>query len=241
VTPSKSGDSKEGKLWQLLRVIAAGDNARASRLLVASPQLATSASSIGATRSSSTSYYFDEIEHYVYAGDTALHVAAAAYRTDIAKELVSLGAPISARNRRGAESIHYASEGQPASERWNPKAQAAIVAYLLQAGADPNSADNSGVTPLHRAVRTRCAAAVGVLLTNGADPQRRNGSGSTPLHLAVQNTGRGGSGTTAASEQQRQIIRVLMEHGARLGDRDGRGKTVSESVASQGIAEFIGA
>ena len=97
------------------------------------------------------------------------------------------------------------------------------------------------MTPLHRAVRTRCAAAVRVLLANGADPRRKNGSGSTPLHLAVQNTGREGSGTAAASEQQREIIRLLVEQGARPYDTDGRGKTVTECIAGQGIADIIGA
>jgi hypothetical protein len=197
------------------------------------------ASPTGATRTSSTPFYFKEIGHYVYAGDTALHVAAAAYRTDIAKELVGYGADVGARNRRGAQPIHYAAIGQPGSETWAPTAQAAIAAYLLRAGADPNAADKSGATPLHRAVRTRCAAAVRVLLDNGADPRRKNGSGSTPLHLAVQNTGRGGSGTAAATEQQRQIIRLLVERGARPDDTDRRGKTVTECIAGRGIADIL--
>lgn len=238
-TVMTSEDRNDTELWRLLRAIATGDGPQATRLLVASPRLALDALPSGATRASSTSYYFGEIGHYVYAGETALHVAAAAYRTDIAKELVGHGADVSARNRRGAQPIHYASVGQPGSERWAPRAQAAVVAYLLHAGADPNAVDKSGVTPLHRAVRTRCAAAVRVLLANGADPRRKNGSGSTPLHLAVQNTGRGGSGTAAALEQQRKIIRLLMDHGARPGDRDGRGKTVAESIVGEGIAEII--
>jgi ankyrin repeat protein len=214
VTAARSRDGRDTDLWQLLRAIATGDTSKASQVLAAFPRLALEPSPIGATRDSSKPYYFKEIEHYVYAGDTALHIAAAGYRTDIAKELVSHGADVSARNRRGAQPIHYASIGQPGSETWAPRAQAAIVAYLLRAGADPNAADKSGVTPLHRAVRTRCAAAVRVLLANGADPRRKNGSGSTPLHLAVHNTGRGGSGTAAASEQQREIIRLLVEQGA---------------------------
>ena len=214
-TGTRSREWKDADLWRLLRAIATGDRAKASRLLAASPRLALDASPIGATRNSSMSYYFKEIEHYVYAGHTALHVAAAAYRTDIAKELVGHGADVNATNRRGAQPIHYATIGQPGSATWAPRAQAAVVAYLLRAGADPNAADQSGVTPLHRAVRTRCAAAVRVLLANGADPRRKNGSGSTPLHLAVQNTGRGGSGTAAASEQQREIIRLLVEKGTR--------------------------
>ena len=225
IVNTRPRDLKETNLWALLRAIATGDRSRASRLLVASPQLAADASPIGATRSSATSYYFKEIESYVYAGDTALHVAAAAYRTDIAKELVGFGADIGARNRRGAQPLHYAAVGQPGSERWAPRAQAAVVAYLLRAGADANAADKSGVTPLHRAVRTRCAAAVRVLLANGADPRLKNGSGSTPLDLAVQNTGRGGSGTAAALEQQRKIMRLLLEHGARPGRHGSSGQT----------------
>jgi ankyrin repeat protein len=211
VTRTRSKDSKDTDLWPLLRAIATGDGANASRLLAASPRLALDASPFGATRSSSKPYFFTEIAHYVYAGDTALHVAAAAYRTDIAKELIAHGADVSARNRRGAQPIHYAAVGSPGSETWDPTAQAAILAYLLRMGADPNAADKSGVTPLHRAVRTRCAAAVRVLLANGADPQRQNGSGSTPLHLAVHNTGRSGSGSAAALGEQREIIRMLAE------------------------------
>lgn len=213
VTDTISRAGKNTDLWRLLRAIATGDSEKASRLLEASPQLAFDASPVGATRSASTPYYFEEIGHYVYAGDTALHVAAAAYRTDIAKELVGRGADVSARNRRGAQPIHYASDGQPGSDKWAPREQAAIVAYLVRTGADPNAVDKSGVAPLHRAVRTRCAAAVRVLLANGADPRLRNGSGSTPLRLAVQNTGRGGSGSAAAVEQQREIIRLLEKHG----------------------------
>jgi len=221
VTATRAGPSEDPELWGLLRAIATGDAPRASRLIAASPRLASDASAIGATRGSSTSYFFEETAHYVYAGDTALHVAAAAYRTDIAKELVRSGADVSARNRRGAQPLHYASDGQPGSARWDPKAQTSVITYLLRAGADPNATDKSGVTPLHRAVRTRCAAAVRVLLAHGADANRTNGSGSTPLLLALHNTGRGGSGSVAAREQQQKIIRLLVEHGANAGDVDG--------------------
>ena len=200
-------------LWQLLRAIASGDEARTSRLLTASPRLASEASAVGATRGSSTPFFFEETAHYLYAGDTPLHVAAAAYRTDIAKELVRLGANVGARNRRGAQPLHYACDGQPASATWDPKAQERVIAFLIRAGANPNSTDKNGVTPLHRAIRTRCAAAVRALLAHGADPDRKNGSGSTPLHLARLNTGRGGSGSIAAREQQQQIIRLLEAHG----------------------------
>jgi len=214
----------------LIRAIASRDEQKASRLLDASPGLAQQVAEIGATRQVSTEYYFKEIEHYVYGGDTALHIAAAAYARDISEKLLARGASVRARNRRGAEPLHYAVDGAPGSHTWNPAAQAAIVECLIEAGADPNSADKSGVSPLHRAVRTRCAGAVRTLLANGADPRRKNGSGSTPLHLAVQNTGRGGSGSSAAREQQREIILLLLKHGARPTDKDAAGKSVTESA-----------
>src|SRR5262249_49320215 len=151
---------------------------------------------------------------------TPLHIAAAAYECEIGKELVSRGANASARNRRGAQPLHYAADGAPGSACWDPEAQQAVVELLVRAGADPNAEDKSGVAPLHRAVRTRSTGAVRALLSNGADVRRKNKSGSTPLHLAVQDTGRGGSGSAAAREEQGQIIRLLLRHGARPSDRN---------------------
>jgi hypothetical protein len=74
--------------------------------------------------------------------------------------------------------------------------------------------DKSGVAPLHRAVRTRCAAAVKALLDSGADARAVNRKGSTPMLLATQSTGRGGTGPVAAKAQQAEILRLLREHGA---------------------------
>jgi hypothetical protein len=205
------GDSA---LMTLVRAIVS-DEAAASRLLAKSPALASARFEKGATRQEAKAYYLDEIGHYVYAGDTALHVAAASYREQIARKLMAMGADVRARNRRGAEPLHYAADGVPGSKTWNPRAQAATVSCLIDGGADPNAVDQSGVTPLHRAVRTRCAAAVGALLEGGADVRRKNKSGSTPRQLATQNTGRGGSGSPQAKVEQAEIVRLLQQHGSR--------------------------
>jgi ankyrin repeat protein len=145
----------------------------------------------------------------MYAGDTGLHIAAAGYRSEIARLLLSAGADVGARNRRGAQPVHYAADGGPGSLTWNPLAQAEIVTCLILAGADPNAADKSGVAPLHRAVRTRCAAAVRALLDGGADARQTNGHGSTPMHLATRTTGRGGTGSAESKEQHAQIVNLL--------------------------------
>ena len=226
-------------LMDLIRAIAARDQ-NAFRLLEEQPGLARMAVEIAADRRSSSDCYFKEIEHYVYGGDTALHMAAAAHDRDISISLLASGADVRARNRRGAQPLHYAVDGMPNAAAWDPGAQAAVVQCLIDAGADPDAVDKSGVSPLHRAVRTRCAAAVGALLANGADVRRRNGNGSTPLHLAVQNTGRGGSGTVAARAQQREIILSLLRHGARAADQDDAGKSVAQSAASDWIIDLLG-
>ncbi len=193
-----------------MRSIARGE-AAAADLIAASPDLARQPITMGATREDPATWYFAEIAHHVYAGDTPLHVAAAAYREDIARQLVVHGADVRARNRRGAEPLHYAADGGPNLSTWDPAAQAATIACLIGAGADPNALDKSGVAPLHRAVRTRCTGAVRALLAGGADPRLANKSGSTPLDLAAQTTGRGGSGSLEAKREQVEILRLLRE------------------------------
>jgi hypothetical protein len=200
-------------LMRLARAIAAGDKATALALLVTSPELATTRLARGASRQAAKVYCLDPIGHYFYAGQTALHVAAAAYQCDILEKLVALGGDIRARDRRGSEPLHYAVVGTPGSRTWNPDAQAATIARLIAAGADPNAANMDDVTPLHRAVRTRCAAAVRALLDGGADPQAKNKQGSTPLDLATRTTGRGGSGSPEAKTQRVEIVRLLEQHG----------------------------
>jgi hypothetical protein len=90
-----------------------------------------------------------------------------------------------------------------------------MIALLIAAGADPDAVDMDGVTPLHRAVRTRCAAAVAALLDGGADAARRNKGGSTPLRLARLTTGRGGSGSPDAKAQQQEILRLFEQRGVK--------------------------
>jgi len=203
----------EPALIELVRAIAAGDASKVATMIEAMPALARASVEVGATRQDAATYFLGEIGHYVYAGDTALHVAAAAHQPDLVRTLLEMGAGAGATNRRGAQPLHYAADGHPGSDAWDPAGQAAVVRALIAAGADPNATDKSGVTPLHRAVRTRSAAAVGALLDGGADARRTNRSGSTPMELATHTTGRGGSGSPEAKAQPALIVRLLEQHG----------------------------
>src|SRR5437763_2071661 len=130
-----------------VRVVVDGDIDEVSRRLAGSPALATTTSDAGASRQNPSAFFFADIAHYLYAGDTALHMAAAAFRRPVAELLVAHGADCRAKNRRGAEPLHYAAD----ANHWEPTAQAETVEYLVSVGADPNALDNSGLAPLHRA------------------------------------------------------------------------------------------
>ncbi len=231
--------SDDAGLLALFRAIASRDDPEVKRRVDSAPPLASRPIRTGATRDDPLTYFLATVGHYVYAGDTALHVAAAAHQRELAEALVTRGADVRARNRRGAEPLHYAADGSPGSNQWDPPAQCQVIVYLVEAGADPDALDNSGVGPLHRAVRTRSSDAVGALIEHGANPRLPNKSGSTPLHLAVQNTGKSNSGSEVSKEEQRRIITLLLEHGARPTDVDAKGKAIIEAASSDWIRQLL--
>lgn len=196
-------------LLQLMRAIGAGDREASMRLVAARPDLATTSLAKAPRTEPSDECFLETCAVQIYVGHTALHVAASRYDLATASSLVAAGADVRAKNRRGAEPLHAATNGSPGSPQWNPEAQVAMITYLIQAGADPEALAEGGVTPLQRAVRNRCSAAVHVLLDADADPHRPNRNGSTAFTLATWTTGRGGTGSAAAKHEQTQIIRLL--------------------------------
>ena len=184
--------------------------------------------------------YDSKIFHWIYVGDTLLHLAAAGYRVEIVQLLLKAGAdPNSAKNRRKSNPLHYAADGFITGPAWDSKKQVETLRCLIEHGANLHSQDANGATALHRAVRTRCAAAVKYLLEAGSEPTMKNKSGSTPFHLAVQTTGRGGSGEVIAKEAQREIIGQFLERGVSLNLKDNKGKTVADSIKGDWIRDFV--
>ena len=217
----------------ILTAILEDDRPRVRTLLKADPRLATCL--IDAAR-----LYESKIFHWIYVGDTALHLAAAGYRVELVRLLLVAGAdPNSIINHRRSGPLHYAADGYINGPAWNAKRQVETIQCLLEAGAEINAQDKNGASPLHRAVRTRCAAAVKCLLKAGGNPTLKNKSGSTPFHLAVQDTGRGGTGAEAARTAQRQIIHEFLSFGLNPALEDGNGKSVFDCVRSAWIRDVL--
>jgi hypothetical protein len=218
---------------ELLTAIVADNRRAVEELLKADSGLATRL--IGKAK-----LYQSKIFHWIYVGDTALHLAAAGYRVEIVLLLLTAGAdPNAAKNHRGSSPLHYAADGFISGPAWDAKRQVETIRQLLSQGANLHLQDKNGATPLHRAVRTRCAAAVRLLLQAGSDPTLRNKPGSTPFHLAVQNTGHGGSGTAAAVSAQREIIKEFLSFGLSPGLQGGQGRGVRDSACSPWIRELL--
>jgi hypothetical protein len=217
----------------LLTAIVDDDRPRARELLKADPGLAKRL--IDEAR-----LYESKIAHWIYVGDTALHLAAAGHRVELVRLLLGAGAdPNSTKNHRQSGPLHYAADGYITGSDWNAERQVQTIRYLLDAGANINGQDKNGATPLHRAVRTRCAAAVKCLLERGSDALLKNRSGSTAFHLAVQNTGRGGSGAEKARAAQRQIIHEFLSFGLSPALKDGYGKSVLDWARSSWIRDLL--
>lgn len=109
---------------------------------------------------------------------------------------------------------------------------------LIQAGANPNHADEYGNTPLHEAAYGDWGSptSVRVLLESGAEPSPADRNGNTPLHLA-------------ADRCELECIRLLLKFGASPRLRNSEGKTAVDmarryleswrSIVKSGPVDFL--
>jgi uncharacterized protein len=112
-------------------------------------------------------------------GFTPLHLAAFFGRPEAARYLLTQGADIEAvaRNRR------FAAEARPLHSAVAAQHRE-VIALLLKAGADPNSRQHGGFTPLLEAAQLGNADLVDLLLAHGTNQADTLEDGSTASDLA---------------------------------------------------------
>lgn len=220
------------QLRSLTAAIVEDDRAKAWELLKEEDALARHLVAEG--------HYENRLAHWIYAGDTALHIAAAGHRVEIAEMLLNTGADVcAARNHLQSQPLHYAADGCLNNPSWVADRQVAMLHLLLEAGAVIDTPDKNSATALHHAVRNRCPAAVKCLLAAGADITGKNKSGSTPFHVAVQSLDRRESNVERAKSAQREIIEAFLEHGVSPSLPDAKGKTVADTARSARIRQIL--
>jgi len=95
------------------------------------------------------------------------------------------------------------------------------LVFLANKGANPNIADNRGVTPLMLASQLGFFEGVQTLITAGARVDEPNQAGETPL-------------ITAVHRRDTQMMRVLLQAGADPDRSDNSGRSAREYAALEG-------
>jgi ankyrin repeat protein len=142
-------------------------------------------------------------------GMTALHIAAAAGKSDAVALLLARGADPAAYDSNGWTALHHAvREGHEGT-----------VAALLNDEKSPANVNaqtrESGETPLHLAARKGHCDIIDALLAKGADAALLSGAGHVPLHHAIFG-GRPLAGEKLLNALQRQKVNIN-----KLRDRTG--------------------
>jgi len=140
-------------------------------------------------------------------GQTPLHESATVGRVVISQLLLKNGAEIDKVNRDGKTALYIAlkyGRTQLADlliTRFNARFNATeslfdivrdnvndrdVIRFLVQKGADVNSFDNNGLTPLITAIQAQQRVIAKHLIANNADVNLPSGQGVLPLTLAEQ-------------------------------------------------------
>jgi ankyrin repeat protein len=146
----------------------------------------------------------------------SLHSASVNGHADVARRLLNGDADVDERNE------HLQT---PLTVLGSQYGKVAIAKMLIKYGADLNSRDTFGWTPLHWAARYGHIDVVQLLIDSGADVDATQREGLTALHIA--------SGWGCL-----EIVRSLLERGANVQIRNAYGRTPSQNALLFGYREI---
>ncbi len=151
------------------------------------------------------------------AGATALYVAAERGQTAVVQRLIDKGADAGLKGRSGTSPLAAAAFA----------GRTQVVNMLLAHGVDGRVADDTGKPPIVYAAASGSLDIVRQLLTQHIDVNARYGNELTLLMWAS------GPDETVAEAQALQVVSYLIDAGARIDDRDDRGRTAL-MIAAEG-------
>jgi ankyrin repeat protein len=128
-------------------------------------------------------------------GVSALMFASGYNSYEVVKTLIDESTQVNKRDLSGRNSIYYAATYNPDSK---------IINLLVENGADVNSKNKKGLTPLMRASAFNNYEVVKVLIEHGADINSKTESGFTPILYA------------AKYSNDPKVIDILVENGAEI-------------------------
>src|SRR5579863_7286065 len=183
-------------------------------------------------------------------GARPLSRAARSGHLEMVDLLLQRGAPVNARDLAGATALYAAAE----------RGQAAVVQRLIDKGADADLKGRSGTSPVAAAAFAGRNQVVKMLLAHGADARAVDDTGKAPIVYAAasgqldivrQLLGQdldinaryandltllmwaSGPDQSVAEAQALEVVSYLLNAGARIDDRDARGRTAL-MIAAEG-------
>ncbi|KAK2762352.1 hypothetical protein FQN54_001362 [Arachnomyces sp. PD_36] len=130
----------------------------------------------------------------------------------MASHLLQKGASVRARDPNGNTALHIAARHESIHGRLYCRIGGFIITALLYHGADPNSANYAGETPLHIMARP-LPQLITLFLDHGFDKEAADNDGRTILHIAAQ---RG----------WQYVIELMLDRGCSVHAKDSNGLTL---------------
>jgi ankyrin repeat protein len=172
-------------------------------------------------------------------GQTALHEASRRGDTDIISIILKHGPDVNALDNNGSTPLRLAISDVIS---WDVEG---VVGLLLEHGANINLPNCQGQTALHEASLRGIPDIVHLTLNHGADVDAQDNDGSTPLHLIITKVSMDSdpsndSEASFRSERLREVIKLLLEHGASGHKENNRGETPFHVAEARGLEEITG-